>query len=131
MYAVQYGALIFSLPIKTEYRMKEYTRSGVTRKHPYCDYELIPQSKWNYGFAENNLHVTEKPIDTVPFSSAHPPLELHVDMAEVCWDWVDGYDSVPQPTPVSRKAVSLAQSMTLIPYGCAKLRMTELPMNEE
>lgn len=51
---VEYGPLVFSLPIRTEYRMREYTRNGVERKFPYCDYELIP-----YGCAK--LRMTEMP----------------------------------------------------------------------
>ena len=126
--AAQYGALVFSLPIRTEYRMKEYTTSGVERKYPYCDYELIPASKWNHGFAAKDLQVAENPVDNIPFSSIKPPLELHGDMAEVLWDWADGYDTVPQTAPVSSKAIAPAQRMVLIPYGCAKLRMTEMPL---
>ena len=128
--AVQYGPLIFSLPIQTEHRMKEYTENGVERKHPYCDYELIPQSKWNYGFAQKDLRVTENPIDAVPFSSSNPPLEIRTLMAEVPWNWADGYDSVPEAFPASNKAISPAQPMRLIPYGCAKLRMTEMPLSK-
>ena len=126
--AAAYGPLIFSLPIRTEYRMKEYTQNGVERKYPYCDYELIPTSKWNYGFAGRELRVQENPIDAVPFSCGNPPLEIHALMAEVPWNWADGYDSVPEAFPASYRAVSPAQPMRLIPYGCAKLRMTEMPL---
>ena len=126
--AVEYGALVFALPIETEYRMKEYTLSGVERKFPYCDYELVPTSKWNYGFAGRKMTVTENPVGDVPFSSAQPPLEIAVDLAEVPWDWADGYDSVSAAMPASRRAVSPAKPIALIPYGCAKLRMTEMPL---
>lgn len=126
--AAQYGPLVFALPIETQYRMKEYTQDGVERKFPYCDYELLPQSDWNFGFAAKNLRIIEQPIGEIPFSSKEPPLEIRCAMAQVPWNWADGYDSVPEATPASRKAVSPAKEMALIPYGCAKLRMTEMPL---
>ena len=126
--AAQYGALVFALPIETEYRMKEYTASGVERRFPYCDYELIPTSGWNYGFAAKDLRVAERPVGDIPFSSKEPPLEIRCMAAQIPWNWADGYDSVLEAAPASRKAVSPAKETALIPYGCAKLRMTEMPM---
>lgn len=124
---VEYGALVFALPIETEYHMREYTRNNVERKFPYCDYELIPKSAWNYGFAGKSLTVEERPVDAVPFSSVKPPLTVKVELAPVKWDWADGFDTVPAVTPVNNTALGVAQKMALVPYGCAKLRMTELP----
>ena len=34
--------------------MLEYTRNGVERKFPYCDYEIYPESRWNYAFADED-----------------------------------------------------------------------------
>lgn len=126
--AAEYGALVFALPVKAEYRMKEYTADGVERKHPYCDYELIPQSAWNYGFAGSQLVLCEQDVDAVPFSSSHPPLVIRCAMAKVDWPLADGYDSVPATHPAPQKAISQPEEQTLIPYGCAKLRMTEMPL---
>lgn len=123
----EYGALVFALPIEAECRMKEYTRDGVERKHPYCDYELIPRSEWRFGFADDALCVQEQDIAKTPFSAAHPPLTLTANLAPVAWDWADGYDTVPAVTPVSNEATGEARAVQLIPYGCSKLRMTEMP----
>ena len=130
MKAAEYGPLVFSLPIQAKYHRKEYTKDGVERKAPYCDWELEPQSEWRYGFASHSLSVEECPVDVQPFSSQHPPIALKASLAPVNWEWADGYDSVPAVAPASRKAVGKSQSMLLVPFGCAKLRMTELPMIE-
>ena len=124
---VEYGPLVFALPVQTEYRMREYTRNDVERKFPYCDYELIPQSPWNYGFAASALTVEEHPMDAVPFSSVHPPVSIRVQLAPVEWDWEDGFDTVPAVRPAKNIPAGPAEEARLIPYGCAKLRMTELP----
>lgn len=127
--AVEYGPLLFALPIDTEYRMLEYERDGVERKFPYCDYELIPQSEWRYGFCSIG-EVTELDGDNIPFSSEAPRLAVSAKMVRVDWDYADGYTTVADYQPVSRNALDDAVDMTLIPYGCAKLRMTEMPVIE-
>ncbi len=123
----EYGPLVFSLPIEAEYRMREFTRDGVERKYPYCDYELYPQSPWRFGFAGNELAVQEQEIAQVPFSSEHPPITLQASLAPVAWEWADGYDTVPAVAPSSGKPAGAPRPVQLIPYGCAKLRMTEMP----
>lgn len=124
---VEYGPLVFSLPIDAEYRMREYTRDGVERKYPYCDYELYPESAWNFGFADDCLTVEERPLDDVPFSSKRPALAVHASLAPAAWPWEDGFDTVPAVKPESSLPCGESRKMALIPYGCAKLRMTELP----
>lgn len=124
----EYGALVFSLPIETEYRKKEYERNGVERRYPYCDYELIPKSAWNYGFAQKNMSVEFHAVSSVPFSSASPPVTLLIQMAPVCWEWADGYDTVADVKPVSNKPIAPTEEKALVPYGCTKLRMTEMPL---
>lgn len=124
---VEYGPLVFSLPIQTEYRKREYTRNGVERKFPYCDYELVPQSPWNYGFADSALMVEERDVDVVPFSSVKPPVVIHARLAPVQWDWADGFNTVPAVKPAKNVGIGAAEDIALIPYGCAKLRMTEMP----
>ena len=111
--------------------MREYTRNNVERKFPYCDYELIPKSAWNYGFSGKTLTAEERPVDAVPFSSVNPPLVIKAELAPVAWEWADGFDTVPAATPVSNIPLDAAQEMALVPYGCAKLRMTELPRLKE
>jgi hypothetical protein len=124
---VEYGPLVFALPVGTEYRMREYTRNGVERKFPYCDYELIPKTAWNYGFAGHVLTVEERPVDDVPFSSVRPAVAIRTRLASVDWPWEDGFDTVPAVKPASSTPCGESTEMELVPYGCAKLRMTEMP----
>jgi hypothetical protein len=42
------------------------------------------------------------------------------------WPWEDGFDTVPAVKPASNVPCGDVRDMTLIPYGCAKLRMTEM-----
>ncbi|MBQ4151177.1 MAG: glycoside hydrolase family 127 protein [Clostridia bacterium] len=125
---VEYGPLVFSLPIETEYKMYEYERKGVERKAPYCDYELIPKSEWRYGFANEEFSVCDLEGGDIPFGQKMPRVGIKANLARVNWDYKQGFNIVANVTPLSRNAMGDAEEIMLIPYGCAKLRMTEMPI---
>ena len=125
---VEYGSLVFSLPIKSESKMYEYVKNGVERKFPYCDYELLAQNDWNYAFSDSKLTLEEKETGEVPFSSEHPPLIIKAKAKKINWGLEDGYESVCAKVPMSKDVISGEEEITLYPYGCAKLRMTEMPL---
>ena len=128
--AVRCGSLIFSVPIDLDKKIYEYEANGVTRKFPYCDYEFIPNSKWNYAYCANRLSLQTKGVGHIPFSTENPPVVVQATVKEIPWGLEDGYETVCAKKPESIEPISDAQDVTLIPYGCAKLRMTELPLIE-
>lgn len=125
---VKCGNLVFSLPIKFEKIMHEYVRNDVERKFPYCDYELVPQSDWNYAFADASLTVESKTPGEVPFSADEPPITVTAKMKKIDWGFEEGYTTVCAKTPKSLEAVSCKEDIKLVPYGAAKLRMTVMPL---
>lgn len=127
---VKCGSLVFSLPVKCDKKMLEYERDGVKRKYPYCDYELIPVSDWNYGFSGYDLEIKQNEASDIPFSSKNPPVTVKAKAVKVNWGYEDGYETVCSKIPESRKAISNEEEIILYPYGCSKLRMTELPFCE-
>ena len=127
LYAVSYGPLIFALPVPVRYVKQEYTKDGVERRFPYCDYELYPEGPWNYGFADTKLEVVEMEGDEIPFSSGHPRLSVMAAMANINWPHEECYRDVAAYKPADTRALSKPCKVRLIPYGCAKLRMTEMP----
>ncbi len=124
---VKCGSLIFSLPIQYTTNMREYEKDGVIRKYPYCDYELIPQSDWNYGFCSEDVSVKTNEVSDIPFSGNNPPLVIKAKLQQIDWGYEERYDTVCAQIPISTEPISNEKQMELIPYGCAKLRMTELP----
>ena len=130
MQTAKMGALVFSLPVKAEKKMLEYEREGVERKFPYCDYELSPVSEWNYGFGEDTLEAEYRGVGGIPFSEDAPPVVLKARMRKIPWGLEEGYENVCAKVPESRKAIGDAETVELWPYGCAKLRMTEMPKAE-
>lgn len=128
LYAVQNGSLLFSLPISYEKKMYEYVRDGVERKFPYCDYELVPTSDWNYAYCSTAVEAERNGLGDVPFSQSEPPVTLRALMKKIKWGTRYGFKTVCAKVPKSLEALGEAEYMQLIPYGCAKLRMTEMPL---
>lgn len=71
--AVKAGSLVFSLPISYEVKKLEYEENGVVRKYPYCDYEYVGTSSWNYALSDFNFTLNVNQVNTVPFSSKIRP----------------------------------------------------------
>lgn len=123
----EYGPLVFALPVKfeekltrTEVYMEEYADKYVVR-------ELVPTGPWERGFASDSLIPREREGDSVPFSSQDPRLTLRAEVCPVRWELADGQETIAAAFPASRRAEGESEEVELYPYGCAKLRMTELP----
>ena len=125
---VKYGSLVFSLPIAYEKKMYEYEKDGVERKFPYCDYEYIPMSEWSYGYSSKELEVNKGVISDIPFSSQQPPITIKAKVKPVNWGLEDGFETVCAKVPESVVPTGIETEIELHPYGCSKLRMTELPV---
>jgi len=121
------GSLLFSLPISYATRMHEYEKNGVERKFPYCDYELIPQSDWNFAFCSSDMSVKLNEISSIPFSSTNPPVVIKTKLQKIDWGFEERYDTICAKFPRSLQPISEQTEAILVPYGCAKLRMTEMP----
>ena len=131
LYALQMGSLLFSVPVAYEKKMREYTKKGVERRFPYCDYQFIPTTPWNYGYADSDFEIIHNKISDIPFSQTNPPVSIKANMQQLDWGLKFPYRSIARKTPKSRKPISEVQRIELCPYGCAKLRMTEMPMIDE
>ena len=126
--ALQMGSLLFSVPIVYEKEMREYTKKGVERKFPYCDYQFIPQTPWNYGYVDAYFEVKFNGVGNIPFSQENPPITIKANMQPINWGLKFPYRSIARKTPKSRNPISDVQKIELCPYGCARLRMTEMPI---
>ena len=127
MYYAKKGPLIFSVPISYEKKMLEYEKDGVERKFPYCDYEYIPESNWEYAYV--SLGKAEfKGVGEIPFSSEKPPVTVKATCAPISWGYEDGYETVCAKYPADTTPTGENKEIELYPYGCAKLRITEAPL---
>ena len=128
---VRWGNLIFAVPVKHEKIMYEYVKNGVERKFPYCDYEYTPASDWNYAFSDTALSVAQHAVADIPFDSRHPAVTVRAKVRQIDWGMEWGYENLCARFPASREPLTEEMEIELYPYGCAKLRMTELPLLEK
>jgi hypothetical protein len=128
--AVQRGPLTFALHVGEDWR--KLPRPD--RTEPFVDWEVYPTTPWNYALAadparpEAALRLERRgPVGPLPFGHADPPLVLRGRGRRVPgWGLADNSAG---PVPASPVAVDAPEEdLTLVPYGCARLRVTELPL---
>ena len=124
--ALERGPLVFSFPIGESW-VKLRDR-GMT-----ADWQVFPTTQWNYALdlaptaAEKSIAVTESALGEAPFSRAHSPVRLSVKARKLT-DW-RAEDGVANPLPQSPVACDQPEeTIALIPYAAAKLRITAFPL---
>jgi Beta-L-arabinofuranosidase, GH127 middle domain/Beta-L-arabinofuranosidase, GH127 catalytic domain len=132
--SVERGPLVYSLRIEESW-------SKLRQTGPVTDWEVYPASPWNYGLRLDSANpaasfeVAEAPITVQPFSSSHPPVVLKVKALRLPgWVIVDDSAAAPPRSPVVLPAKEemvnppKERTVTLIPYGAARLRITSFPV---
>ncbi len=120
------GPLVFSLPLEGEWKeLKKYTdKSG--------DWQIEPSRPWNYALALGACDATvkEEPIGDVPFDVNHPAVTLEVHGRQLPqWIAVDNSAGALPVSPVASQQP--LQSLTMVPYGAAKVRITAFPFLDQ
>jgi uncharacterized protein len=109
------GPLVFSLGVPAR-----WTKVGGEEPHATC--EVHPTARWNYAIDPDDILLVRQPVAENPFTNA--PLRLHVT-GRVVPDWTLEHSAAAAPPPSPVKVSG--EALVLIPYGCATLRVTELP----
>jgi len=128
--AVERGPLVYSLRLE-----EQWTRVNADRPHrelPHGDFEVRPGSPWNYGLVvdperpEALLSFEERPVGERPFSPEGAGVVAKARGRRVPgWKLEHGWAGEIAPGPnVSQEPL---EELTLIPYGCTNIRVTEFP----
>lgn len=115
------GALVYALPIKENWVI--WRKRGLTN-----DWQVYPGSRWNIGIEPDvRVSVSEHPVADRPFAGAAPAVRLVMQGRYVPdWKASDGSaDAVPAKAEPS--ADEDVQSISLVPYAGAKLRIVAFP----
>ncbi|MGN6374263.1 MAG: beta-L-arabinofuranosidase domain-containing protein, partial [Sphingomonas sp.] len=116
------GPLVFALPVAESWQ--KWRPRGLT-----ADWEVYPAAAWNYALADAPLGHAEHPVSAVPFSRRTPPATVTATVVRAP-DWVEAHGGFADPPPQSPVAIAnpARETVTLIPYGAAKLRVTAMPV---
>lgn len=148
-FSVLRGPLYFSLRIEKEFRSVKLNYDNFGYKGT-ADWEIYPLSPWNYGLMidltnpTRGFEVTENKPGVYPFADKgdmiwSPDSVKHIryqnDAAVIIKtrgmlipSWSLKYNSADIPPASPVKPESAAEIIQLVPYGCAKLRITEFPV---
>ena len=143
------GPLYFSLRIEKEYKSVKLNYDNFGYKGS-IDWEIHPKSPWNYGLLidpvrkEKGIEVIENDVTEYPFADKGDKIWSEESGAYFTWQkdaaivitargmkipgWTmkDNSAGLPPRSPV--RPESSTEIIQLVPYGSAKLRITEFPV---
>jgi hypothetical protein len=128
--SVDYGPLSFSLAIK-----ERFTSYG-TRNPNWPEWEVFPDSPWNYGLVLDaqdpassfKLIQTDGPLAAQPFTPETAPIKLEATGRRIPNWQADAHNVIGKLQPSPIKSDQSDEKITLIPMGAARLRLSMFPV---
>ena len=134
--SIERGPLTFALKMDEQWQKKIFSGEEIKTYGDYY-YEVTSSTPWNYGivnfdFSKINELVSvsvdkEKLKEKYPWNVQNAPLSLKIKAKKIPhWKL---YNEMAGPIPYSITYVSTEEEeITLIPYGCTTLRISEFPI---
>jgi hypothetical protein len=143
------GPLYFSLRLEKEYKSVDINYDNFGYKGS-IDWEIYPKSSWNYGLMidvknmNRGVKVAENSVTKYPFADKGDMIWSADSGKYIPWDkdaavvitargmkipeWTLKNNSADVPPVSPVKPEGNTEVIELVPYGCAKLRITEFPV---
>ena len=137
--AVERGPLVYALKVEEQWTPKKITDDPVRYGSDYL--EVTARTPWNYGIldfpkdktAEAFTVVKKDTVSSFPWNLEGAPVEIRVKGRQIpSWTL---YNDMAGPQPYSRMIYGMKDvreqpdtELTLIPYGCTTLRISEFPV---
>ena len=136
--AVERGPLVYSLKID-----ETWTRVNAEKPHrelPHGDFEVRPAGPWNYGLVvdpdqpDESLRFEERTVGERPFSPEGAGMAARATGRKIpAWKIAHGWAAEISPADVAWSDPTRVvtdepdEEVTLVPYGCTNIRITEFP----
>ncbi len=124
--AIERGPLVYSLKVGDEWR-------AVREDPPHSDWEVYPTTPWNYALRldldhpEHSVLFEERPVGDCPFSPDGAPVWATAQ-GRLLPTWVLEHNAAGSLAESPVESEAPLEPLTLIPYGCTNLRVTEFPV---
>ncbi|ACT01234.1 beta-L-arabinofuranosidase domain-containing protein [Paenibacillus sp. JDR-2] len=125
------GPLVYALPIAERW----YKRYGSL---PFADWEVFPDdnSAWNYGLlldganVDQAFEIKKSPMTRQPFLAQNAPVRL-IGKGRRIPEWKEEQHSAGELPLSPVKSSEQVETIELVPYGSARLRIAEFPVLSE
>jgi len=132
--SIERGPLVYAFS-----PVERWTRVNADKPHrelPHGDFEVRPASDWNYGVLvdaanpEAEMTFKERTVGEYPFSREGAGMEATVRGRKIPgWGMAHGWAG--EFAPGLHESQEALEELTLIPYGCTNIRVTEFPQLKE
>ena len=129
--AIERGPLVYALQIGAEERAKN-------RNDGYGQFtEFYPKTDWNYGLLQSELDRLPSAIEismndwdgSYPWNLKNAPITLKMKAAKLSdWQLINDAPSFPDQATIDNFNPSEVEVISLVPYGCTVLRISEFPV---